>query len=138
MKWSSVLLVLMLFFGCTDRNKENTNHDKISELLVKATDRNLYYNERRNISLQTLKILSAQKNDSVNRLQLNKLSYNFIVINDWNNFLITNKIAFERAFNSNDLMQIGLCKNYKGIYFENISNNDSAYYYYLKSEKIFI
>ncbi|MFM2265755.1 MAG: hypothetical protein RLZ77_1175, partial [Bacteroidota bacterium] len=32
---------------------------------------------------------------------------------------------------------IGLCKNYKGIYFENISNNDSAYYYYLKSEKIF-
>jgi signal transduction histidine kinase len=137
MKWSSVLLVLMLFFGCTDRNKENTNHDKISELLVKATDRNLNYNERRNISLQTLKILSTQKNDSVNRLQLNKLSYNFIVINDWNNFLITNKIAFERAFNSNDLMQIGLCKNYKGIYFENISNNDSAYYYYLKSEKIF-
>jgi signal transduction histidine kinase len=137
MKWSSVLLVLMLFFGCTDQNKENTNHDKISELLVKATDRNLNYNERRNISLQTLKILSTQKNDSVNRLQLNKLSYNFIVINDWNNFLITNKIAFERAFNSNDLMQIGLCKNYKGIYFENISNNDSAYYYYLKSEKIF-
>lgn len=137
MKRCSLVLMILLLLGCSDRKQENSNLNNMSELLGKATNRKFNYNERRNISIQLLNKLSTHKNDSVNRVLLNRLSYNFIAINDWKNFLKTNKIAYDRAINANDLRQIGLCISFKGIYFENISNNDSAYYYYLKSEKIF-
>ena len=137
MKYIWIGITLILFFGCVNKNKRDVDQEKIDILLENATNKSITYNKRILISRKLYTLLLDQKNDSINRDRLMKLSYNFIVLNELEGFKKSNKVAFQRALISKDIRQIGLCTRYNGIYFENKSNNDSAFYYYLKAEKLF-
>ena len=139
MKYIWIGIALILFFGCKNINENNVETDqiKISKLIDNATSRNISYNKRIAISQKLFNLLYEQENDSINRERLILLSYNFLVLNDLNNFKKANRIASQRALASKNNRQIGICNRYNGIYFETKSNNDSAFYYYLKAEKLF-
>jgi signal transduction histidine kinase len=136
MKYIRLAIVLILFYGCTNQQKEEGRF-RIENQLKKATDKKNSFRRRKNLSLKLLEELPYLKNDSINRDQLLKLAYNFLVLNDLNNFYKTNKIVLQKSIKYNDVRQIGICNRFNGIFHENKSNNDSAYFYYLKSEKIF-
>jgi signal transduction histidine kinase len=139
MKYIWIGIALLLFFGCVKHKNDIVENDQIyvSKLIDNATNRNIAYNKRIAISQKLFNLIYEQENDSINRERLILLSYNFLVLNDLNEFKKVNRIAFQRSLLSKNKRQIGICNRYKGIYFETKSNNDSAFYYYLKAEKLF-
>lgn len=132
------IFFFILSVSCNEDNTCDPNiQQELNLLLKKAHDLELPYAERNTYNEEALKILLKRKIDSTTNDNLLKVSWNFICTNYWEEAKSTTKIVFERVKNTKDLNRKAKCYRYFGFYFENKSINDSAFYYYLKSEKLY-
>lgn len=90
----------------------------------------LYYNKAFDIAI-------TQKNGSVTRNNLFEISLGFYKAKRWGDFQKSSNLLLKNAVESNDTINQAQVYRYKANYYKNLSVNDSAFYYYLKSEKLF-
>ena len=83
-------------------------------------------------------ILSKSPNDSLTRLYHFKLAGRYFNLNDFNNYLFQSKKVLELSKQSNDTLNIAKAYQFLGDYYFNSFKNDSAFYYYSKSEKEYL
>lgn len=78
------------------------------------------------------------KNTKRNRDTLFSLMYGYYNLKEWSKFNNASKILYKNSIESKD--SINLAKNfrYKASYYKRIEVYDSSFYYYLKSEKLFL
>lgn len=80
--------------------------------------------------------------DSLSKLNVNSIDFYFKLaeeyynLNDYQNSFIVSNHIFKKSIKDNDSLNMGRSLYYMGDCFE-ITNKDSAYYYYKKSENIF-
>ena len=139
MKYIWIGITLILFFGC--KKQENSISEKnqleIKNLLLSGSNRKLSYGSRIIQNKKVYNEIKTKKNDSINRENYFELAWNYFSINEIEKFKkITDEVYLlsKQSKNKNHLAQ---SINLLGIYFETKSINDSAFYYYLKSEKIY-
>ena len=134
-----ILVILAIIFANCSKGKsvnfDNIRNDSLNTWLENAEDLKLSFVKRKNVNIRALNFLQLQSNDSLNRQNLFKVASAFYSINDFKNYKKSIDITYDRCLKKKDLP--GLINSYLlfGTYFENISQNDSAYYYYLKAEK---
>jgi len=66
-----------------------------------------------------------------------KVGYNFCFMNDWQNLKTTALILENKSRQAKDSINIANSYKLKGLFFQNISSNDSALIYYFKAKKIY-
>lgn len=131
---------IFAFFGCNKSKKAiilDDKKDSVAFYLRNAEDSKLSFEERKNFGNKALSILIKQPNDSLNRENIFKVSYNFFNINEWESLKKVAKIGYKRACDVEDLDHLAKAQRNLGLYFESISQNDSAFLYYVKAEKIY-
>lgn len=132
---------LLIITSCSKNKKENfpekTSSDSLSIYLSVGqnetiSDKNkLLYNKR------AFELLSLSNNDSVIRNNLFLVANNFFTFKDWNSFKEISDLALKRSISGKDTSNIAKAYRYKAEYYKNAAVNDSAFYFYLKAEKLY-
>lgn len=133
--------ILFFIFLTSCQHKKIPQHissnDSTSLYIQKALSHKTPYATRVRYTQKAVDALVLQENDSINRDRFIQLCRNFNDLNSWNNLKKTSKIFLLKSQEAGDEYFIGHSYRWMGVYYENESMNDSAFYYYLKAEKIF-
>ena len=113
----------------------NDKKDSIDIYLQQAEDKAKPFDKRKEYSNKVLKILLNQPNDSLNRANIFRVSYNFYHLNEWKDLKKVATIGYKRALEENNQSHLALAERHLGLYYESTSQNDSAFYYYFQAEK---
>ena len=136
-----LLLIASLLFCCTKKNERSLqlipNNDSLSVYLAEGKNVELSYYNRDKNNRKALQILVKRPNDSTNREHLLKVSWNFFFIKKWEDLKTTAILVSKRAKEKKDTLHIAGSYRCMGAYYENTSQNDSAFFYYLKAKKHF-
>ena len=135
-----LVLLLIVLNGCTSKTNDKTdtaNNDSIQKYIALAGNETLPFDKRIKYNDKALGFIDLERNDSLTRENLNLIVYNYSICNDWDKFKKYAKHYYEKAAKLNDTLGLARYYRYKGGYFKNLKSYDSAFYYYLKSEKIY-
>jgi len=137
-----ILLLLLVFFGCTKKNTENqtvtSSEDSLSSYLSLARDFKLPVKKRKEFNQKAFAIIINQANDSLNRVNLFKVANRYYNINSWKAYKETVKLVLEKSETGKDSVNTAKAYTYLGDYFGSQGVSDSAFMCYNKSEKIYL
>ena len=133
-------IFFLILLSCS-KNKEKlyskeSSSDSIAFLLKLSENDSLPVKNRIIYSDKSLLLIKNQKVDSLKKSYLVRLISNYSNMNEWNKYKISNKLFFESAIKDRDTLQIAKAYSNSGLYYFNLNVNDSAFYFYLKSEKL--
>ncbi len=133
--------ILFFIFLTSCQHKKIPQHissnDSTSLYIQKALSHKTPYATRVRYTQKAVDALVLEENDSINRDRFIQLCRNFNDLNSWNNLKKTSKIFLLKSQEAGDEYFIGHSYRWMGVYYENKSMNDSAFYYYLRAEKTF-
>jgi len=109
----------------------------IEYLLKRAENSAISHQERLISNKEAFQLLVKSSNDSIHRSQFITLTSNFYYLNSWNDLKASSQFFLKESISANSEFHVGKALRAKGLYFENTSVNDSAFYYYKQAEKIF-
>lgn len=136
------LLLLLIFFGCTQKNKFNTtinsSEDSLSSYFSMANDFNLSIEKRKEFNEKAFSIIIDQPNDSLNRTNLFKVANRYYNMDNWADFKQTVNIVLEKSKSTQDTINIAKAYTYLGDFYASQAVSDSAFKYYLKAEKMYL
>lgn len=137
-----ILFFLLIFFsGCTKKIEEKDitlAEDSLSSYLSLANDIKLPFKYRQQYNRKALAIITQQKDDSLNKVNLFKVANRYYNMNDWKSYLETTKLILEKSKKSNDSIHIAKAYVYIGDYYGIQSISDSAFLNYFKAEKLYL
>jgi signal transduction histidine kinase len=135
-----IFLILFLLLGCSKPKPFNALSPNDSTLIFmqKAENIKLPYKLRLAYTKNAVAFLIKEKNDSLNSSNLLRMAHNFYLLNSWEDLKEISHSVLEKSKQKKDAYFIGHAYKLLGTYYLNISYNDSAYYYFLKSEKKFV
>lgn len=132
---------MVLYFYSCQKSKNINNHRDVDNEFVRlhllASNQNLSYSVRKINNIKAEKILGFERNDSLYRVNLSLVAYNYARLFDFERFKITTNRLFSKSIKSNDFIQQAKAYDFFAIYYQEKSINDSAFYYYLKAEKLY-
>ncbi len=133
-------LILIGIICCKQNDSEkiivNESNESIDLLFKQANFEGLKTRDKLIFHIKIFNILSQRDNDSINRYYYFKLASRFYNLNDVKSFGLTSKILYDLSRKSRDtLSEVKSLRNLGEFYYINYKN-DSAYYYFSKSEKI--
>ena len=131
-----------MVFNCK-KNKtvyqpESSISDSLTIYIRKSEDENRKDIERIKYCKEAFNIIEQKNNDRLLREQLFKITYQFYKLKldvDFKNAL---KVLMQKSIDQNDSLHIAKSYNLKGNLYIDLGINDSAYYFLLKSEKLFL
>ena len=136
--WTIILLVSL--YGCTsktiDKETQATN-DSIQKYIGLAANQTLDSKIRNKYNDKAFFLVDLSKNDTLTRFYLSSISYNYLDAKDWVDYIKTAKIHFKKSKYANDTLNLARNYRYRAGYFKSFFVNDSAFYYYLKAEKLY-
>lgn len=123
----------LLIFSCTPNEKiaQRSIH-----LFEEAYYEKLPHNQKRQYLDSIAQAVDNHQNDSVTRYEFLKISAEYYYLNESQLSKQTAEKALKRAAEVNDSLCIAKSYYYIGDSYEN-SKRDSAYYFYLKAEKVY-
>jgi len=131
-----------LVFNCkkskTAYKPESSISDSLTIYIRKSEDENRKDIERIKYCKEAFNIIEQKNNDRLLREQLFKITYQFYKLKldvDFKNAL---KVLMQKSIDQNDSLHIAKSYNLKGNLYIDLGINDSAYYFLLKSEKLFL
>jgi len=130
----------LLFLNCSKSklSRDSTeSKDHLRAILETALKNETPYQKRLLYTNKAKSILLKRTNDSLNRDCLVKVAKNYFYLNSWADLRTTSKTLLEKSNQKGDLFFKAQAYRWLGVYYENRSINDSAFYFYLKAEKIF-
>jgi signal transduction histidine kinase len=137
-----VLLLSLVFFGCTKKKNFNTAgkspEDSLTSYLYMANDFNLSTEKRKQFNQKAFSIIIEQPNDSLNRANLFKVANRYYNMDKWVDFKKTVDIILEKAIISGDTIGKTKAYTYLGDFYVSQSVSDSAFMYYSKAEKMYL
>jgi signal transduction histidine kinase len=142
-KHAQILLFLVLvLFGCTSKSRKdenvNSSKDSLALYFSLANDINLPLKYKQNYNQKAFDIIIAEKNDSLNRVNLFKVANRYYNMSDWKSYQKTSKLVLERSINSKDSSSIAKAYMYLGDYYRSQVVSDSAFLNYFRAEKIYL
>lgn len=141
MKKSFAFVFFNIVLISCNYNKENRlgeqSKDSLFIYVDKAKNRNLENETRLYFSKRAYSILTSSDNSKSNRHNLIELAQIYYNINANTEFKKTIKHAIERSLEAKDSSSIANAYNLLGNQYINVGKNDSAYFYILKSEKLY-
>ncbi|MFN3967514.1 tetratricopeptide repeat protein [Flavobacterium sp.] len=136
-----LLLLLIVLYGCnpkaTDKNTSPTN-DSIQKYLALAGNDTLPFDKRTKYNDKALSFVDLERNDSLTREYLSGISKINLNTNQTTKFEIISKIHFRKSEIAKDTLRIAKYYENKGYYFKKLYVYDSAIYYYLKAEQLYL
>ncbi|MGQ7945649.1 tetratricopeptide repeat-containing sensor histidine kinase [Flavobacterium sp. WC2509] len=140
--YSILLLFLILFISCTNKNKSKQNpvssDDSLTTYLSLANETTLSQELKQKYNRKAFDIIINQKDDSINKVNLFKIANRYYNMGDWNSYFETSKLILKRSENSQDTVNTAKAYTYLGDYYAKKSVSDSAYYCYYKAEKSYL
>lgn len=134
-----IFWVVLLLLGCQHKkvHPKTSHQDTTSVYIQKALSNKTPYALRVQYTQKAVAALDLEQNDSINRDRFIQMCRNFNDLNKWEDLKETSKTFLLKSQEAHDDYFIGHSYRWLGVYYENKSMNDSAFYYYLKAEKIF-
>jgi signal transduction histidine kinase len=138
LKIKPIILILFIFFclNCSN-SKSDKNSQQLVECMKLASNKKLTYNQQLHYTQRALSLLFKEKNDSITLSNYISLNYNLYILNAVDDLKRSSEAYMKKSLILNSKFHIANSYRWMGIYFESLSVNDSAFYYYLKAEKIF-
>lgn len=141
-KYFILSFFFILLIGCTNKNKSKDNtissKDSLSSYLLLANDIRLPLKSKQQYNRKAFEIIIAQKDDSINKVNLFKVANRYYNMSDWKGYFETSKLILERSKNSNDTVNIAKSYTYLGDYYTAKAISDSAFMFYFKAEKLYV
>ena len=133
-----LFIKIVIFCSCQNEIKKNVeNSSKINKLLLESIDLLSDNKLRKESANQLLDVLKTKKNDSLTRILYFKLADRYFNLYEDLKFKDVSEIVFKLSKKSKDSISIAKSLKYLGDYHYNIFQNDSAYFYFTKSEKTY-
>ncbi len=132
------LSIFFLLMGCSDhkQKKNDAFNDNIGRYIALGGDRKLPNVKRIYYNNKVLPILLQQENDSLNSDAILKVAGNFSKLFAWKDLKRTSEIVLKKSLLKNNNYFIGQSYRWLGVYYVNVSINDSAFYFFSKAERI--
>lgn len=135
-----LLLVLITFFGCntktTDKKTSATN-DSIQKYLALAGNDTLDFDKRIKYNDRAVSFIDMEKNDSLTREYLNLVVYNYLFVKDFISFKKYSDSYYKKSILEKDTLGLARYYRYIGSYYLRKNIFDTAFYFYIKSEKLY-
>jgi len=136
-----IVFLLFLSFSCSkSKNFESgaESSDSLSSFMAFTKNDNFSKLQRVKYNKKALLLLSNSENDSVYRTRLIEIAREFYYLQQNKDLKKTLDIVLEKSIEKKDSLNLAKAYNLLGSQNINLGKNDSAYYYLLKSEKLFI
>ena len=137
-----VLLFLLVFIGCSKKNKENqtttSSEDSLATYLSKANDFGSTTKARQENIQKAFFIIINQENDSLQRANLFRVANRYYNLNDWEKYQEIAQLVLEKAISSKDTVNMAKAYSYLGDYYVSQGVSDTAFKHYYKAEKIYL
>lgn len=139
MKKAFVLIFFIFLVGCeSSKNDSSVEQKKINVFFEKSSDVNFEKEIRLKYIDSALNIIQNTRNiDSITIKNYFKVANRFFILLEYEKYKETTNNILKIAERNKDTLSIAKAESYLGDYFFSLSKNDSAFYYYLKSEKKF-
>lgn len=135
------MILFFLIFSCEkvvkNSDSQNTSTDSLSTYIAFAKNNDFNLHKRLKFNKKAFVILTESKNDSITRNQLYNVAFSFQFLGDDKTFRKSVELTIENSEQEKDTLIIAKSYNLLGNYHNSFSQNDSAYYFLLKSEKLF-
>ncbi|MFA9192572.1 ATP-binding protein [Flavobacterium sp. FZUC8N2.13] len=132
---------LFLFFGCLQKkeNNEATNiaNDSLAIYFTLANNFELPIKKRQEYIDKANDIVINQEDDSLNRVNLFKISNRYFNINNWKDYKSTVDLVLENSIKATDTIGIAKAYGYLGDYYRVKLVSDSSFLFYYKAEKMY-
>jgi signal transduction histidine kinase len=136
-----LLLSLFVLVSCTDKNKKasyaKSTTDSLSLYFGAVDNKNLPKKTRLFSNKKALEVLSIKRNDTSYRNGIYKVAKGFYSLEQDSDLRRTIKILINKSIEKKDSISVAKAYNLLGNQNINLIQNDSAYYYLLKAEKLF-
>ncbi|HET8884769.1 MAG TPA: ATP-binding protein [Salinimicrobium sp.] len=133
-------LTILLLYSCS-QNRRNIsaewNKKKTDSLYFSAYDPSKNLVQRKAAIEKLYKHYSIRKNDSTKRRNFFKIANRYRAVGDHANFLDMTNQVMSLAKKAEDSNSVGRAYFYYGLYYFNLAQNDSTFFYFHKAEKIF-
>ena len=142
MKYYILLTIAFVFVRCDNKGDKNDQNnllanEQLSKCLSIASNDSLSIVERKSSSNKAYQIVLNQENDSINRVNFFRVANRYYNINDYDNYKKVSYEALGRSIKSVDTLNEAKAYVYLGDYYKQKSIRDSAFFFYLKAEKIY-
>ena len=134
-------LVLVLFWSCNRNQKSElygVRNDSVEKYLKLAENFNLPLKERNSYGEKAFSLIDLKKNDTTTLGYIFRLSLNNVKTRNWKDYKTIDKVFYDKSSEANDTLSLARYYRIKGSYFRNIESYDSSYYFYSKSERMYI
>ncbi|WP_298155061.1 sensor histidine kinase [Flavobacterium sp.] len=111
--------------------------DSLSIFFDRANDDELPYEVRHKYNDEALKIISKESNDSINRIYHFKVAARYYNMNALEDYKAVTQKIIKSSIAKKDSLNLAKGYSFLGDYFGNKFMSDSAYFYYLQSQKIY-
>ncbi|HEY0046596.1 MAG TPA: tetratricopeptide repeat protein [Flavobacterium sp.] len=136
-RFALIVIITCWLSSCKKNDQEVTSSDAHLELLVdKSFSVDFTKEVRRRDGLNALKILSARENSLFIRGQLKDLADSFYKLEDLPHFKEASTQLLNESKVAGDSLHIEKAFKNLGTFYIDTNHNDSAFYYYLKAEKL--
>ncbi len=136
-----IIFLLFLSFSCSKSKNFKSgveSSDSLSSFIASAKNDKISESQRVKYNKKALLLLSNSDNDSVYRTRLIEIAREFYYLQQNKELKNTLAIVLEKSIEKKDSLNLAKAYNMLGSQNINLGKNDSAYYYLLKSEKIFV
>ncbi|MFL9845304.1 tetratricopeptide repeat-containing sensor histidine kinase [Flavobacterium rhizosphaerae] len=130
-------LFFILIICAISCQHEPLDQDKLNALFEIAEDNSISADVREKYLDSVSDILSRQKNDSLTRLNYNRVASDYYSIRQQDKTLRASKNAIELAREVNDTLNLANAYYISGIIYYETAQNDSAYIYYNDAERYY-
>ncbi|WP_413998092.1 ATP-binding protein [Flavobacterium sp. W1B] len=132
-----LLTFLLLITSCQRKKFKNGNKKDISRLLENNKSESLDDKLKEKYLDSLCKELPSFKNDSVKRNFYFKIALQYYDLNLLDKSLNVTRTVYKLSVKENDSSHIAKSLYYLGDYYDDVTQLDSAFYYYNKSQKLY-
>ncbi len=134
------LIFFILFFGCNKNQKEtkevNQSIDSINIFLKNVDSRRIDVKSQFVKYKRAFELYKNQPNDSITRNKLFLITKGLYRLNKKDEFQKASDLLILKSVEDKDSFNLAQAYRYKGNFYKNELQNDSAFFYYYNSEKI--
>lgn len=133
-------LLLFSVVACTNKknSSHNSNNDSINKYLNLVGSDTLVFPKKDKYNNKALSFVDLNKNDTLTRFYLRKISSNFYDTNNWKNYRKVALHLLKNATEASDTLDLAMSYRLLGNYYFENQVLDSSFYYYIKAEKNYL
>jgi signal transduction histidine kinase len=134
-----IFFLILFVVSCTKKNTTTiSRNDSVEKYLKLTSIDTLPIETRKKYNHKAFSFIDLEKNDSTVRWYLCEIALNYSVLMDSLNYCKISKYHNLKSIEAKDTINLARFYRYRGSFHKNFtSRNDSAMYYYKKSEKYY-